>query len=351
MGITSVSDSLDEGRRLAQLQRLNRVLTVSILMFALCAVILSFRVTTLERELHQTKLELLRSPFPRGSLIPPLRARRLDGSVLDTSKLIGSPLLLVFAVAGCPSCHHQIEPWLEMARALRPRGLSTVAIIRESGEPEAKQELINRLAAEFEVCVGVEDPAALASLRGTSVPRSYLLDRYGRLIAAGSPGLPLERDTVQKALFRRYPEMTEDSVLLAKVRQIFPSATSVTREEWPQAPSPALGRWRLRVFDASQRPLGDAAVIEQDLRCPVCRDVLVLAGIDDAGRVAGLALLREWEVRGKPVDPSPFFSRLLGSTQASLLRGDPEGITGATKSSKALRAGLSELLGKLTEND
>lgn len=346
-----MSDSLSKGRRLAQLQRLNRVLTVSILMFAICAVILSFRVSALEHDLRQARLEMLRSPFPHGSLLPPLRGRRVDGSILDTSELLGSPVLLVFAAPGCPSCHHQIEPWLTMAKALKPRGLATVAILREGGEDKDKEDLVARLAPGFDVCIGVENPAALATLRGASVPRSYLLDRYGRLIATGSPGMPLDGDTVRKALYRRYPEMANDSLLLAKVREIFPTAASVTREAWPRAPSPTLGRWRLRVFDAAQRPLGSAAVIEQDLRCPVCRDVLVMAGVDSGNKVAGLAQLRAWEVRGNPVDHTLFFTRLRGSDEARLSRDEPEGISGATKSSRALRLGLTELLRVLAEDD
>ncbi len=324
---------------IAGLRRKVRVLLLALAIFAVAAAAMSVRMNRLALELEREKR---RSAIPEGALLPPLRLTDQDGATVDTGELRGAPLLLVFAAPGCPACHERVLGWRKLAEELTPRGLLAVAVLRE-GEAGETDELVKKLGPAFRVCRDVEDPSVLALYRGTSVPRSYLADRWGMLLASGSPMEPLEPRHARELLLARYPELGADEAVLAVTRRVFPDAAKAERMAWPEGPTPELGRWAIRATDAGGATLGAAAVIEQDLKCPVCHDLLAVAGVDREGKVAAVALLRRIEVAGSEVDAKPMLERLHGAHDDESIDGI-DGISGATKSSRALRDGVRAML-------
>ena len=319
------------------LRRRNRILLVGIGILAVSLLVTAVQLQRLTIEIERLKRA---SPFEPGALLPPLTVKAADGTGLDTAALRGAPFFIVFASPGCPVCHERAADWNAIVRAHFENGLRAIAIIR-GGSAEETRKLRDALDPAFVVLAGVEDPAALAAFRGDQVPRAYLADRWGRLLLAEAPLDPLDPEEVAKKLLARYPEMQPPGKLLALAKKVLPEAARVTRRPLDGEPDPRLGPFRLDTTDAAGAPLGTALVLEQDLRCPVCHDLRALAGLTPEGAVKQVHLLRPIEAHGEEKDAAPFLGRLAGTTGTQLATAPPDGITGATKSSRALTEALA----------
>lgn len=118
--------------------------------------------------------------FELGEAAPPLELADPAGKPLDLASLRGRVVLVNFWATWCAPCLQEIPELADAWRAQRGRCLEVVGVAEESGTPAQVGEFARRHAIPYPLVLDVEGRAA-ADWRVPGYPRSYLVDREGRV--------------------------------------------------------------------------------------------------------------------------------------------------------------------------
>ncbi len=118
--------------------------------------------------------------FAPGEAAPPLELADLTGRRLDLESLRGRVVLVNFWATWCAPCLAEIPELAEAWREQRGRCLEIVGVTEESGSPAEVAEFAQRHAIPYPLVLD-RDGKAAADWRVPGYPRSYLVDRDGRV--------------------------------------------------------------------------------------------------------------------------------------------------------------------------
>ncbi len=136
-------------------------------------------------------------PFALGETAPPLSLPDLGGRRLDLETLRGRAVLVNFWATWCPPCLQEIPELAEAWRTHRGRCLEIVGVTEESGTSADVADFARRHAIPYPLLVDPEGKAA-AAWRVPGYPRSYLVDREGRVRRVFDG--PLERRSLEEVV-------------------------------------------------------------------------------------------------------------------------------------------------------
>ena len=118
--------------------------------------------------------------FALGEAAPPLELADLAGRPLDLHGLRGRVVLVNFWATWCAPCLEEIPELAEAWREQRGRCLEIVGVTEDSGGPAEVAEFARRHAIPYPLVVD-RDGKAASDWRVPGLPRSYLVDREGRV--------------------------------------------------------------------------------------------------------------------------------------------------------------------------
>jgi len=118
--------------------------------------------------------------FALGQAAPPLALPDPEGRRLDLASLRGRVVLVNFWASWCAPCLEEIPELAEAWREHRGRCLEIVGVTEESGSPAEVAEFARRHAIPYPLMLD-RDGQAAADWRVPGYPRSYLVDREGRV--------------------------------------------------------------------------------------------------------------------------------------------------------------------------
>ena len=119
-------------------------------------------------------------PFKLGGAAPPLALADVEGRRVDLTSLRGKVVLVNFWATWCAPCLEEIPELADAWRAQRGRCLEVVGVTEESGSPPEVAEFARRHAVPYPLLLD-QDGKAAADWHVPGYPRSYLLDREGRV--------------------------------------------------------------------------------------------------------------------------------------------------------------------------
>ena len=144
----------------------------------LCAVVLLWGATGCVMSNHPSHEE---STFVNvGAMAPDFTVELIDGGERRLSTLRGEVVMLVFFSSGCPDCQAQFTEMMRLIKEDEPN-FRLLAISRE----ETLEETIAfRDKYSFPYEVGTDPDKSIYSLYASMyVPRTYLIDRTGKVVA------------------------------------------------------------------------------------------------------------------------------------------------------------------------
>ncbi|HET7040088.1 MAG TPA: TlpA disulfide reductase family protein [Gemmatimonadales bacterium] len=115
-----------------------------------------------------------------GEAAPPLALADLEGRPLALQGLRGRVVLVNFWATWCAPCLAEIPELAEAWREQRGRCLEILGVAEESGTPAEVAEFARRHAIPYRLVLD-RDGKAAADWRVPGYPRSYLVDREGRV--------------------------------------------------------------------------------------------------------------------------------------------------------------------------
>ena len=115
-----------------------------------------------------------------GEAAPPLALADLEGRPLALQSLRGRVVLVNFWATWCAPCLEEIPELTEAWREQRGRCLEILGVAEESGSPAEVAEFARRHAIPYPLVLD-RDGKAAADWRVPGYPRSYLVDREGRV--------------------------------------------------------------------------------------------------------------------------------------------------------------------------
>jgi cytochrome c biogenesis protein CcmG, thiol:disulfide interchange protein DsbE len=118
--------------------------------------------------------------FEAGEAAPPLALADLRGQRVDLASLRGKAVLVNFWATWCAPCLEEIPELAEAWRRQRGRCLEIVGVAEESGGPGEVAEFARRHAIPYPLLLD-QDGKAASDWHVPGYPRSYLLDREGRV--------------------------------------------------------------------------------------------------------------------------------------------------------------------------
>jgi peroxiredoxin len=128
--------------------------------------------------------------LPLGTGLPAFRLADLDGTLVASEDLRGTPLLVAFICTHCPFVKHIRTEFARFTREYRERGLGIVAIAStditafpEDG-PEGMAREARALGFTFPYLFDETQEVARA-FRAACTPDLFLFDRDGRLVYRG----------------------------------------------------------------------------------------------------------------------------------------------------------------------
>ena len=134
-------------------------------------------------------------PFAVGQAAPPLSLQDPAGKALDLQSLRGRAVLVNFWATWCPPCLQEIPELAEAWRAHRGQCLEIVGVAEESGSTADVADFARRHAIPYPLLVDADGKAA-AAWHVPGYPRSYLVDREGRVRRVFDG--PLERRSLEE---------------------------------------------------------------------------------------------------------------------------------------------------------
>ncbi len=172
----------------------------------------------------------------------------------------------------------------------------------------------------------------------------YLMGSAGTDVMGSAPslyGTPVEEAGAPE-LFPPLDKLTVSEF----VSITFPIAESRKHEDFR-------GYDRYVIFGGQDDPVGYVYEIQEDLRCPVCKNVRLLVALEAAGEIKEIQALEPLELSGDPMpveDETGFFRQFTSDRDEAphepsyVLGENVDGITGATKSSIHIVDALNRLL-------
>lgn len=118
--------------------------------------------------------------FALGEAAPPLELADTAGRRLDLESLRGRVVLVNFWATWCAPCLAEIPELVQTWREERGRCLEIVGVAEESGSPAEVAEFARRHDVPYPLLLD-EDGKAAGDWRVPGYPRSYLVDREGRV--------------------------------------------------------------------------------------------------------------------------------------------------------------------------
>jgi peroxiredoxin len=135
-----------------------------------------------------------------GRPAPEVEARTLDGDVFRLSDYRGNVVVVNVWATWCPPCRVEMPGFVRLQRDLGDRGVQFVGIAVDQTGPSAVREFVNQEEVNFPQVVSPQ--LAARHFPGEVVPRTYLIDREGRIRYEHSGLLlaPALRDAIEDLL-------------------------------------------------------------------------------------------------------------------------------------------------------
>jgi peroxiredoxin len=144
---------------------------VAVLAFAVAAVL---DLTTFRPSLHPAAAEPSewREPMPEFTLPD------LDGRPWTLSEHRGKVVLMNFWATWCPQSRYEAPVMVRVADRFEARGLDTVGISLDRGDPLHVREWVSRYQIRYPILIPPEHSPLLS---GVTIPLTLLIDRQGRV--------------------------------------------------------------------------------------------------------------------------------------------------------------------------
>lgn len=130
-------------------------------------------------------LYVFRMVYPDIDVSTPLRpapdfaARTLDGETFRLSDHRGEIVVLNVWATWCPPCRVEIPGFVDLQRAFRDRGVQFVGLAIDQGGLEAIRSYVEEKGVNYPQVDGRR--IAYRHYPGEAVPRTYIIDRQGRI--------------------------------------------------------------------------------------------------------------------------------------------------------------------------